>query len=406
MRTYRAMFALPEFAAFFAAVSAFYAAQSISGFALAVLIYARTGSALLSAVAMFGASFAQMIGAATLLSAADRARPRLALTTIAVIFVLATVALAVPGLPAWALLLIELATGLPSAMAGGVMWGLLNELVPEGGYILARSIFNMSNSVTQILGYAVGGALLALASARGALLVAAVLYLATAAGLRFGLTDRPAQSAGRVSILQTWTTNRQLWASSARRYIYLALWIPNGLIVGCVALFIPYAPHSAAVLYVAEGAGMLAGDTILGRFASARWRRSLIGPLRLLLAAPYLLFALHPSIPVAIPVITVASLGYGATLLLQERLIALIPDKIRGHALGLHSAGMLTMQAIGATIAGGIADLTSPSTAITILAAISLLIALALTSRIRTHSPVVDTGMPDAFAPATVDPPT
>ena len=396
MRTYRAIFALPEFTAFFVAVSGFYAAQSISGLALGVLIYAQTGSALLSAVAIFGASFAQMIGAATLLSAADRARPRLALVALVAIFVIATLGLAVPSLPAWVLLLIQLGTGLPSALAGGVMWGLLNEIVPEDGYILARSIFSMSNSVTQMLGYAVGGALLTLVSARGALLIAAGLYLATVAALRLGLTDRPARSAGRVSIGQTWATNRQLWSSSARRYIYLALWVPNGLIVGCVALFIPYAPHSAAVLYVAEGAGMLAGDTILGRLISPRRRRSLIGPLRVLLAAPYLLFALHPSITAAIPVVTVASLGYGATLLLQERLLALTPHRIRGHALGLHSAGMLSMQAIGATIAGGLADLTSAATAITILAALSLLIAIALTPGMRSERPTVD---PEDSAP-------
>ena len=396
------MFAVPEFAALFMAISGFFAAQSISGLALSVLIYARTGSALLSAIAMFGASFAQMIGAATLLSATDRARPRRALVTIAVIFIPATVALAIPGLPVSVLLMIELGTGLPSAVAGGVSSGLLNEIVPEGGYILARSIFNIANSVTQILGYAVGGALLALASVRGALLVAAGLYLATAAGLRLGLTDRPARSAGRISIRETWATNRRLWATSARRYVYLALWVPNGLIVGCVALFIPYAPHSAAVLYIAEGAGMLAGDIALGRFIPTQWRRSLITPLRVLLAAPYLLFALRPSIPIAILIVTVASFGYGATLLLQERLIALTPPEIRGQALGLYSAGMLTMQAVGATIAGGLADLTSPSTAITILACVSLLIALALTPRIRAGAPVVDADDPASDAASTV----
>lgn len=383
MRSYRAMFAVPEFTAFFGAVSGFYAAQSISGLALSVLIYSRTGSALLSAIAMFGASFGQMIGAATLLSAADRVRPRLALITIASIFVVATLALAIPGLPAWALLVVQLGTGLPSAAGGGIQWGLLNEIVPQDGYILARSIFNMANGVTQVIGYAAGGALLALTSARDALLIAAGLYLATAVLLRLGLTSRAPRSSGRASIAQTWATNQRLWSSSARRYVYLALWVPNGLIVGCVALFVPYAPRSAAVLFVAEGLGMLAGDTALGRFVPSRWRGPLIGPLRVLLAAPYLLFALQLSIPLAVLAVTTASMGYGASLLLQQRLIALTPSDIRGQALGLHTAGMLSMQAIGATIAGVISDLTSPASAITILATASLLITLALTPRLQ-----------------------
>jgi predicted MFS family arabinose efflux permease len=245
----------------------------------------------------------------------------------------------------------------------------------------------MSNSVTQILGYAVGGALLELSSARGALLIAAGLYLAAAVILRLGLADRPPRSPGGASISQTWTTNQQLWSSPARRYVYLALWVPNGLIVGCVALFVPYAARSAAVLFVAEGLGMLAGDTILGRFVPSHPRRWLIGPLRILLAAPYLVFVLRPPVALAVLIVIFASLGYSAALLLQARLIALTPPDIRGHALGLHNAGMLTMQAVGAILAGVLSDLSSPAAAITTLAVASLLTTLALTPRIRLDEP-------------------
>ena len=55
-----------------------------------------------------------------------------------------------------------------------------------------------------------------------------------------------------------------------------------------------------------------------------------------------------------------ASVGYSASLLLQERLMALTPDELSGHALGLHSSGMLTMQGVGAALAGAVAQLTSP----------------------------------------------
>ena len=52
----------------------------MSGLALGTLIYAATGSPLLSALGMFGPSLAQVIGATTLLSAADRLPPRAAMT--------------------------------------------------------------------------------------------------------------------------------------------------------------------------------------------------------------------------------------------------------------------------------------------------------------------------------------
>jgi MFS family permease len=382
MQTYRQLFAVRELVSLFAATSLRNAATTMSGLALGTLVYARTGSPLLSALAMFGASFAQVIGAATLLSTADRVRPRAALVAVGMTFTLATLALAVPAAPVWALLLIELGAGLAAAAGSGIQWGLLNELVTEDGYILARSLFNMSVGVMQIVGFAVGGVLIAVASARGALLIAASLYFASVILIRFGLVDRPARASGRPSIRATWGVNRLLWSSRGRRDIYLALWVPNGLIVGCEALFVSYAPHSAGALFVAAATGMLAGDITLARLVPKRARSRLISPLRLLLAVPYLLFAFQLPLPLAAIAVVSASFGYSASLLLQERLINLTPGEIRGQALGLHSAGMLTMQAIGATIAGVVAESLTPASTITIMAVASVVTTIVLTPRL------------------------
>ena len=406
MRTYRQVFSVAEFTPLFVATSVRTAAATMSGLALSTLVYARTGSALLSALSMFGASFAQVIAAATLLSVADRVRPRAAMVTIGVVFAVATLALTIPACPVWLLLTIVLSTGLVSAAGSGVQWGLVNEILPEGGYILGRSMFNMSVGVMQIVGFAAGGTLVALASARGALLIAAALYLASAVLLRAGLTERPARAAGRPSIRETWAGNALLWSSPARRDVYLAMWVPNGLIVGCEALFVPYAPRSAGALFVAAAIGMLAGDTALGRFVPTTWRRRLISPLRLLLAVPYLLFAVHPPTPIAVVAVCVASVGYGASLLLQDRLIALTPEHLRGHALGLHSSGMLTMQAVGATTAGFVAEHVSPASAMTILALASVVTTVTLTPRLlrRDHQPQASSTATTASNPAAANP--
>jgi predicted MFS family arabinose efflux permease len=109
---------------------------------------------------------------------------------------------------------------------------------------------------------------------------------------------------------------------------------------------------------------------------------------RLLLVAPYLLFAVHLPTPLAVLAVCVASVGYSASLLLQDRLIALTPDDLRGHALGLHTSGMLAMQAVGATIAGLVAGHVSPASAMTIMALASVVTTVALTPRLlrRKHS--------------------
>jgi hypothetical protein len=69
--------------------------------------------------------------------------------------------------------------------------------------------------------------------------------------------------------------------------------------------------------------------------------------------------------------------------MLQQRLMALTPDELSGHALGLHSSGMLTMQGVGAALAGAIAQQTSPSVAMAVLAAVSVTVTLTLAPGLR-----------------------
>ncbi|MBD0735818.1 hypothetical protein BGM09_22240 [Streptomyces sp. CBMA29] len=60
-----------------------------------------------------------------------------------------------------------------------------------------------------------------------------------------------------------------------------------------------------------------------------------------------------------------------------------LPGVLGGHALGLHSSGMLTLQGVGATLAGGLAQRTSPATAMTVMAAASVAVTLVLAPGLR-----------------------
>ena len=197
------------------------------------------------------------------------------------------------------------------------------------------------------------------------------------------MTSAESIAAGRPSVAETWRNNARLWSAKPRRYVYLALWVPNGLIVGAESLFVPYAPGHSGLLFAFAALGMLAGDTLTGRFVPARWRGRLGAPLRLLLAAPYLVFALNPSLPVALVAVLLASVGYAASLLLQERLMSLVPQELSGHALGLHSSGMLAMQGVGAALAGAVATRASPATAMALMAVASIAVTLWLAPGLR-----------------------
>ncbi|MER5823677.1 MFS transporter [Streptomyces mirabilis] len=372
MRSYSDLFRTREFTPLFLSSALNSAASTIAGLAVGTLVYRATDSPLLSAVSMFGPQLAQVVGATTLLSAADRLAPRATMTGIALSFAVGTAVMATPGLPVWGLFLLISVLGLVSSLGGGVRWGLLNEILSKDGYLLGRSVFNMANGLTQITGYATGGVLVAVLSPRTTLAGAAVLYLAAALITRFGMTRRAPRATGRPSIAQTWRTNALLWSSRPRRTTYLLLWIPNGLIVGCESLYVSYAPDRAGLLFAFAAFGMFVGDVTTGRFVPPAVRGRLGIPFLLLLATPYLLFALRPGVTVAAGAVALASVGFGASLIQQERLMALTPDELSGHALGLHSSGMLTMQGVSAALAGSVAQLTSPGTAMTVMAVTSI----------------------------------
>ncbi|MET8569532.1 MFS transporter [Streptomyces sp. NPDC004783] len=378
MRSYRTLFRTPEFTPFLLSFAGSAAAQTIGGLALGTLVFRATGSPFLSAVSMFGPQLAQLLGGAFLLSGADRLPPRAALCGLSLAFAAGTAVLALPGLPVWGVFAVVLVQGLVASLGGGVRGGLLNEILSKDGYVLGRSVYNMLWGLTQVAGFATGGALLTLLSPRSCLLLAAALYALSALVTRLGLTARPPRSSGRPSVSATWRTNAVLWSSRPRRLTYLGLWVPNGLVVGSDSLYVSYAPEAAGTLYACGALGMFAGDLAVGRLVPPAVRARLATPLRLLLAAPYLFFVLRPGVALSAVAVTVASVGFAASLVLQERLMALTPDDLTGQALGLHATGMTALQGVGAVVAGALAQVTSPATAMTLMAAASITVTLTL----------------------------
>lgn len=379
MRTYASLLRVEDFPALVVASTVSVAAGVLSGLALAVSVFARTGSALLSAVALFGPSFGHLVGASFLLAWADRLPPRAALVLLTAGQGGVLLVLAVPGLPVPLVLAVVVASGVLASLGAGVRWGLVSQVLPPEGYVLGRSVVQTATGAVQVGGNALGAALLVVVTPSAALCVAAGLDLVAALVLRTGLRRRRPRRADRAGWTRTWEGNRRLWARPGVPAVYLALWVPNGLVVGAEALFVPYAGSAAGLLFAAGAAGMLAGDALVGRLVPPHWRARLVTPVRVLLAAPYLLFLTAPGTGVAAAVVAVASLGFSAGLLLQERLLALTPSGERGQALGLHSSGMLALQGVGALLAGGLAEHVPAGTAMALVAGASLLATLVLT---------------------------
>ncbi|GAA2708066.1 MULTISPECIES: hypothetical protein [Streptomyces] len=373
---YRSLLSHPEFAGMYAGFVLTAAAGGLSGYALGALVDRRTGSPLLTAMSMYGATFAAVIGTLTLMSVADGGRPRRTLVALQAVSLASQAAQAIPGLPLAARFGL-LVVGFFQALGTGTRMGLLAELVPDSAYALARSLMNLTAGGTAIIGYAAADPLLRHLGTRGVFVLAAALTAAGLVAVAGTVRERSIRLARRPGLRQTWQANVALFSRPGRRALLLNLWVPNGLIVGCEALFILYDPRHAGALLAAASAGMLAGDLAVGRLLGAAQRRRGAFALRLLLAAPYALFAVHPPLPVALVAVFAASVGFAATLPLQEQLLALTPDSVRGQVQGVESAGRITWQGIGATVAGGLALHLTPAATMTALALVSLTLTIA-----------------------------
>lgn len=101
---------------------------------------------------------------------------------------------------------------------------------------------------------------------------------------------------------------------------------------------------------------MLLGDIIIGRFVHSAVRDRLVIPLRVLLAAPFLVFWVHPPLAWACLLAAVGAFGYSAALPVQERLVGHTPGDARGQVLGLAGTGLMLGQAVGALVAGAVAQ--------------------------------------------------
>jgi hypothetical protein len=385
MRTYRELFSVREFRAVFAVQCLAVGSAAVSGLALGTITYSETGNPVVSGLAMFGGPIIQMVASWFLASACDLLRPRTALAALAGVSCLADLLQSVPGLP-WGLRFAILA--LPwvvMSATGGATLALVADILPEGSYVFGRSTLNIAVGGTQIAGYGLSGILLLHLSVAALFRGAAVACAVGVVIVARGVGRHPRRAAGGSVVRRARAINRALLASPLLRPVYLAGWIPNGLIVGCESLFVPLAGRSAGYLFATTAAGMLTGDVLVGRFASARLRRVLVEPLRFLLAAPYVLFLVHPSLVVAAVLGFLASIGYAASLPLQERLVDYTSPGIRGQVLGLNSAGVMAMQGVAAVLAGLLAQRVSggPAVAIGVLGCVSLVTSLALVPGLR-----------------------
>ncbi|MDG6108641.1 MFS transporter [Dactylosporangium aurantiacum] len=389
--TYREVFAEPSFRALFTARTLAIGATSLQIFALSVLVYAGTGSPLLSALA-FGAGFLpQVVGGMLLGSLTDRLSPRPLIVAGYTVEAGLAAALGWLDLPVAASLTLVAVVACGTPVFAGAAARVIAERLTGDAYVLGRSVSNMSSSTAQLLGLAGGGVAVATLGARTALLCAAGCHVAAAVIVRFGLPAAGASGAGAKdgagrggAVRDSWTGAVALLSDRTIRRLLLAQWLPSALAAGAEALLVAYgagrgfAAGSGALLMAAPALGMLAGNFGAGRCMRPSLRERSSPWFLLVLGTPLIALLAGPPLPVAVGLLVVAGTGFAYGLGLQRAFLAAAPEDRRGQLFALLSTGLMALQGVGPLVLGAVAEVTSPAVAIAVAGAATVLVAPSL----------------------------
>ncbi|MEU3558878.1 MFS transporter [Kitasatospora sp. NPDC006786] len=361
---YRDALAVAEFRAIFAAHVVSVTGMVIANFALTVLIYARTGSPLLSAL-VFTVTFAPYLVAGTLLNAlTDRLPIRRLLVWCNLASAALTAVMAVPGTPVVMLLALAFGRGLIAPVIAGARAATLPDVVPGPAFVPARSLLRLVSQSALLGGTAVAGVLLTGVSAPGVLIGNAACFAVSAALLRFGTVERrPEDTAERPSLIRDSIGGMgAMFRVRPLRRVLLLSWAVPALGVAAEALAVPYtgSVHAgslgAGLFLSAVPAGAVLGEVLTNTLADAGRQVRLVGWAAATVFAPMLVFVLHPPLAIALPLLVVSGLGFAHHLGLDRLLMDVAPEELRGRALNLQSTGLMFWQGLGFAAAGAAAQ--------------------------------------------------
>lgn len=393
LTSYSQVLAIPEFRTIFAAQTVATLANVVVQITLAVLVFQQSGSPLLSSLT-FALGFAPYIFSATLLSAlTDRFSARSVMASSHLLSALVIAAMAIPGLPVWAVLVLLVLLGIATPVFQGARAANLPDVLGESGYTLGRSLLRLVSQSTQVIGFAAGGLLLLvwspatclLVSAAGCGLAAALVQLGTPFRPPRTLVDVPRKSLTRDSLSGV----REILAIRQLRPLLLLTWLPPVFVVAPEALAVPYAEQLGStsvlvgLLLCGAPVGSVLGELATGLSAPARTRVRLMFPFAILMFLPLLVFVAEPGAIIAVSLLVTCGLGFTYAMGLDQRVLDATPDRLRGQTLTLTVAGLMTGQGIGFALAGALAEVVSASNVIALAGGAGLLSVAACNIAIR-----------------------
>ncbi|MDQ3457651.1 MAG: MFS transporter [Actinomycetota bacterium] len=389
--TYREVFGVREFRYLFSAYLLSLAGDQLAKVALSIVVFERTGSALLSAITFAMGYLPWLIGGPLLSVYADRLPRRQVMIGCDLIRMLIIGALAIPGIPLGLLVGMLFVANLFTPPFEAARAATTPEILSGDRYAVGLALSNISAQLAQVGGFVAGGALVLAVSARGALLIDAATFAVSAVLLWVGVRVRPA--AARGERLSLWADAKEgiavVFGTPRIRRLIAMLWVAAALGFAPEGLAAAYAAEldegAAAVglLLAANPLGLIIGGLVMGRMMRPSRRQRLLVPLAVLSVLALVPAATTPWLPVILALLFLSGVGFSFVIPLNVLVVQAVPDAARARAFGVIATGLQAVQGLGIVAAGLVATVLAPSVVVTLCGAVGSVIVLAIGLRAR-----------------------
>lgn len=387
--TYTDVFRIREYRWIWSAQLLSVLGDQLAQVALAILVYDRTGSPLLSALTYALMFLPQIAGGPVLAGLADLLPRRTLMIVCDVVRAGLVATMAIPGMPLWALMVLLFAIHLIMAPFGAARAAILPDVLRGDRYVLGNAVSNMTFQSGNIFGLGLGGVVVAFAGTRDALVIDAFTFVVSAVLLAAGVRKRPApaaartkeQSAGGALLSSTAAGARLVFGNRRLRCLAVMGWlcgffvVPEGLAAPYMAS-IGHADIGTGLMMAAPAIGTVIGMTAVGRFLAPSVRLRAMGPLAALTCLPLVVFAAFPGVTATLMLLIVMGAASSYQLPANAAFVAEVPNEGRGQAFGLVQAGIHASQGLAIVIGGAAAKVLAPQLVIAISGALGLLVAI------------------------------
>jgi predicted MFS family arabinose efflux permease len=356
--------------------------------ALSVLVFQDTGSGLLTAGVYALTYLPALLGSLLLGWLADRLPRRRLLVLGDLCRAVVIAAMAIPQVPVGAvagLLVIAVVIGTPWKAAESA---LVTEILAGEGYVLGSGLRAATLQAAQLLGFAVGGAIVAAIGSRGAFAVDAGTFAVSAVLIGLAIHPRPASGVGRQ---RGWRAGVAAVAGSAQLRVLLGLSWLAGLFVVPEGLAAPYAAalHGGAkttgLLLAAGPFGAMLGLVGYVRLVPQVARMRSVGLLAIVCGLPLIVCSLKPGLVITMVLWALCGACSAYQVQVFAEFARAVPNESRGQAIAVASAGLLAVQGVGLVLGGAVAQLSTIFVAVAGAGALGMVLAVPLAGTRARH---------------------